>query len=389
MADDVLTFEELRRVQSEERQSDTLQELDPAFFDRARNYLELKREGGDHLQNQEFRNARNILQDIMDLRQKKIVKLAFLSVKSGVTVENMLPHEEELFEAVEDAIGSYRDERIDAVFDADEGLAGGGEDRGMDEPGTERAESVDTADTDESEPGEQPVTAVEDDDGDATAATADGGEPDAAVEGDDAAEPAEAAGDAAAGEDVLEGEREEAGETEEEADTGGGGDVDGADVMEEDAESDDEEDGSAAESILEFEGGGDDETGEQGEEDDDVDALSQGGDGADGDETENASDGDIIVGGGREDDTETGDADDRSGDGGDGAEADGEDDATDESESEPDEDDGKVPVRVTEEVPEFMGTDLTAYGPFEPGEEVRLPAENADVLEQQGKAERV
>ncbi|MDY6769118.1 MAG: hypothetical protein SVW02_03375, partial [Candidatus Nanohaloarchaea archaeon] len=117
MPDDVLTFEELRQVQNQERDSDTLQALDESFFDRAQNYLELKQGGDDHLENQEYRNARNIVEDILDMRQKKIVKLAFLAVKSGVTVDNLLPHEESLFEDVKDRISTYRDRRHTAVFD--------------------------------------------------------------------------------------------------------------------------------------------------------------------------------------------------------------------------------------------------------------------------------
>lgn len=46
-------------------------------------------------------------------------------------------------------------------------------------------------------------------------------------------------------------------------------------------------------------------------------------------------------------------------------------------------------VRITGPVPEFMGTDLETYGPFEEGEEVKVPAENAEILVNRGNAEEI
>lgn len=116
--DDVLTFEELRRVQRKERDMDTLQDLDEGFLERARNYLAMKRSDDDVLQNKEYRNARRVLEDVLDMRQRKIVKLAFLAVKSDVQVEHLLAREEPLFAAVEEAIDDYRSD-LDGMLDGD------------------------------------------------------------------------------------------------------------------------------------------------------------------------------------------------------------------------------------------------------------------------------
>lgn len=48
---------------------------------------------------------------------------------------------------------------------------------------------------------------------------------------------------------------------------------------------------------------------------------------------------------------------------------------------------GYVAVRIKEEVPEFMGTDLETYGPLEEGETVEIPEDNAEILINRGKAE--
>lgn len=46
-------------------------------------------------------------------------------------------------------------------------------------------------------------------------------------------------------------------------------------------------------------------------------------------------------------------------------------------------------VKITASVPEFMGTDLETYGPFDEGEEVQVPEENAEILVNRGNAEEV
>ncbi len=46
-------------------------------------------------------------------------------------------------------------------------------------------------------------------------------------------------------------------------------------------------------------------------------------------------------------------------------------------------------LKITSSVPEFMGTDLETYGPFEEGEKVELPEENAEILVNRGSAEKV
>lgn len=51
--------------------------------------------------------------------------------------------------------------------------------------------------------------------------------------------------------------------------------------------------------------------------------------------------------------------------------------------------DGYTLVETTSDVPEFMGTDLEAYGPFDKGEEVEIPDDNAEILVNRGNAERV
>jgi len=64
---------------------------------------------------------------------------------------------------------------------------------------------------------------------------------------------------------------------------------------------------------------------------------------------------------------------------------------TEPEEQEPEEDteDGYQNVKIVSSVPEFMGTDLESYGPFEEGEKAEIPEDNAEILVNRGNAEVV
>lgn len=57
--------------------------------------------------------------------------------------------------------------------------------------------------------------------------------------------------------------------------------------------------------------------------------------------------------------------------------------------NEEEESEGYVMIEILSEVPEFMGTDLESYGPFEKGEEVKVPEDNAEILINRGNAEEI
>lgn len=44
-------------------------------------------------------------------------------------------------------------------------------------------------------------------------------------------------------------------------------------------------------------------------------------------------------------------------------------------------------IKATSSIPEFMGTDLEAYGPIDEGEELKIPEDNAEILSNRGNAE--
>jgi DNA replication factor GINS len=64
-------------------------------------------------------------------------------------------------------------------------------------------------------------------------------------------------------------------------------------------------------------------------------------------------------------------------------------DSVEETSEELDPADGYDIVEITSEVPEFMGTDLEAYGPFNEGEQIEIPEDNAEILVNRGNAEKL
>ncbi len=60
-----------------------------------------------------------------------------------------------------------------------------------------------------------------------------------------------------------------------------------------------------------------------------------------------------------------------------------------ENEEVEDVEDGYSKVNIVSDVPEFMGTDLESYGPFEEGDSPVIPDDNAEILVNRGNAEEV
>ena len=117
---DAITFDFLRSVQRAERDNDGITELPLDFLDQVSDYLSRKRKLSMTLDFREFQNAKNIVDDILDRRESKLMRLAAFSSSSNITVPNLLIHERKLFEETRSAVKSYR-EKIQTMLDRDGG----------------------------------------------------------------------------------------------------------------------------------------------------------------------------------------------------------------------------------------------------------------------------
>jgi DNA replication factor GINS len=112
----MLTFETLRECVSKEKTSSKLTELPENFFHDIRAYLENKEkvsQGRDDMW--ELDNSKRMLQDLLDSRESKLVKLALVFVRAGVTPGKILPDEKEFFDKMVESIKIFQDARRETV----------------------------------------------------------------------------------------------------------------------------------------------------------------------------------------------------------------------------------------------------------------------------------
>lgn len=112
----MITFGTLRDVQREERKGG-LSRLPQGFYLEVGGYIEeleklCKDEDAKSLQAIELKNAKNVLQDIYDRREKKIVNMALMSVRGEkIDAENLTDMEGGLLDTL---VASLKKQRKDA-----------------------------------------------------------------------------------------------------------------------------------------------------------------------------------------------------------------------------------------------------------------------------------
>ena len=104
----MITYETLRRIEQQERVSQKLSQLPDRFLQEALDYLkkkeEMSKEKGDKW---EIQTAKQRFQNIMDLRERKIVNFALSFVRSDALPEDMIPEEKELLESIAKSLKDY------------------------------------------------------------------------------------------------------------------------------------------------------------------------------------------------------------------------------------------------------------------------------------------
>ncbi len=102
----MLTYEKIREIQRNER-SKELQPLPKNFLKDFEEYIERKKRLG---KKEEVENARFILRDILNRRERKIVSAALDFVRTGIKIENLSEREKALFNELVAVLKKYRGE---------------------------------------------------------------------------------------------------------------------------------------------------------------------------------------------------------------------------------------------------------------------------------------
>lgn len=120
MAENPLTFSELRKAQKQEKRQEDLSDLEDDFILRVSNYLEMKKDVDDR----EYKSAKRVFDKIIGLRQEKIVKQAKFAVKSedgGSSELSLLPREKELFLELKDIFQGFN-QNIEKMIKGEESI---------------------------------------------------------------------------------------------------------------------------------------------------------------------------------------------------------------------------------------------------------------------------
>ncbi|RLJ09813.1 MAG: hypothetical protein DRP15_02310 [Candidatus Aenigmatarchaeota archaeon] len=119
----MLTFEMIRKFAHEEKTSSKLVELPKDFFKEVKDYLERKSQVERSKEDLwELESARMVLNDLLEMREKKILIAAFYYVKSGVKPENLIGAEKEFFKKVVESIKELREKRKEEMSDEKKNL---------------------------------------------------------------------------------------------------------------------------------------------------------------------------------------------------------------------------------------------------------------------------
>ncbi len=107
----MITYEALRKAVAEEKTSNRLTRLPDTLFTDVREYLDKKARLHEKEDKWELDSAKNTLQDLMDIRERKILTSALFSSRTGVVPENMIAAEKDFFDRIVKLVCKFREEK--------------------------------------------------------------------------------------------------------------------------------------------------------------------------------------------------------------------------------------------------------------------------------------
>ncbi|MBU5678627.1 MAG: hypothetical protein KQA36_01900 [Candidatus Aenigmarchaeota archaeon] len=106
----ILTFEKIRELQWNEKNSKNLQELPKNFFQDAKEYLARTKDS----------YSRFVIEDLVDMRIRKILNFAINYFKTKEIPKNMTVEERELFESILSYVSNFRKNYIESELQPEE-----------------------------------------------------------------------------------------------------------------------------------------------------------------------------------------------------------------------------------------------------------------------------
>ncbi len=111
-----INFEKIREAYYNEKNESNLALISEDFFENALKYVKEKEEAYEKTKDErilnELKNARRMIDEILNERLKKIISSAAIFLKSGILPNNLTKKEEELFFKVIDFMKEYKKEML-------------------------------------------------------------------------------------------------------------------------------------------------------------------------------------------------------------------------------------------------------------------------------------
>ena len=118
---EVISFEYLRKVLNEEKKSQNLTKIPEDFYETVRMYIESKKKLAKERKDEiELRNIERIVENIFNLRERKIVNFAIMAARAGVQPSNLTSEEKQFFQKILDVVNERR-KILDSIKSALEG----------------------------------------------------------------------------------------------------------------------------------------------------------------------------------------------------------------------------------------------------------------------------
>ncbi len=119
MADETITFDLIRKIQTEEKMDSRLSKLPDNFYENVNAYLEQKRKieaKDDRKTGLEIKNIERLAEDIFNRRERKILNLVLISARTGIPPENLTQDEEDVFKNIMSTIKQRREDVLNKLF---------------------------------------------------------------------------------------------------------------------------------------------------------------------------------------------------------------------------------------------------------------------------------
>ncbi len=106
---EVISFEYLKKILNEEKKTSNLTKISDDFYEAVKQYLDAKKKlAKDRKDEVEARNIERIVENIFNLRERKIVNFAIIAARIGSIPQNLTKEEKDFFDKIVNVIKERR-----------------------------------------------------------------------------------------------------------------------------------------------------------------------------------------------------------------------------------------------------------------------------------------